>query len=180
MEDVADPSSVSERSFEPLTAADLQRLAGLAYDDLQELFARRTETGELYRHRLLMICLCQGGAEHFVRQRSGIKDLDVWAFFSEHPARPFPYRRRGVKDFGPSHLGRHPNDIGFQGRRVDIIGRSIKRNLDQTAQDSVLEWLREGRTDSAKLISQRPVIVVYPEGIRGSVIWDPGVAISPT
>ena len=180
MTDAATPSSVSERSFEPLTAADLHRLSELAQADLQQLFARRPETGELYKDRLMMICLCQGGAEHFVRQMRGVKDLDVWTFFSEHPTRPFPYRRRGVKDFGPSHLGRHPNDIDFQGRRVDIIGRSIKRNLDQTAQNSVLEWLRKGRTDSAKLISQRPVIVVYPEGIRGSVIWDPGVAISPT
>ena len=173
MTDAAAPSSVSERSFEPLTAADLNRLAELARADLQQLFARRPETGELYRNRLMMICLCQGGAEHFVRQRRGVKDLDVWAFFSEHPARPFPYRRRGVQDFGPSHLGRHPNDIGFLGRRVDIIGRSIRRSPDQSSQDSFLEWLRGGRTDSARLISQRPVICIFPESERGKVIWDP-------
>ena len=180
MTDDPRPSSISERSFDQLTAADLHRLSVLALADLHDLFARRPETGELYRDRLLMVCLCQGGAEHFVRQRRGIKDLDVWAFFSENPARPFPYRRRGVRDFGPSHLGRHPNDIGFQGRRVDIIGRSINSDPNQSAQESVREWLRQGQTDSAKLIAQRPAIVVYPEDDRGKVIWDPGVAVSST
>jgi hypothetical protein len=34
-----------------------------------------------------------------------VKDFDVWAFFAEHPARPFPHRRRGRKDFGPSRFG---------------------------------------------------------------------------
>lgn len=174
------PSLLSERSFEPLAAADLQRLADLAIDDMQQLFARRPDTGELYRDRLLMLCLCQGGAEHFVRHKHGVKDLDVWAFFSEHPARPFPYRRRGVQDFGPSRLGRHPNDVGFKGRRVDIIGRSIRRDPDQSAPDSVLEWLRSRKTDSARLISQRPVIAIHPESERGRVIWDPGGAVSST
>lgn len=176
----AKPPSLSERSFEPLAAADLQRLAELAFDDLQQLFARVSDTGKLYRDRLMMLCLCQGGAEHFVRHSHGVKDLDVWAFFAEHSARPFPYRRRGVQDFGPSPLGCHPNDVGFKGRRVDIMGRSIRRDPDQSASDSVLEWLRGGRTNSARLISQRPVIVIYPESDRGRVIWDPGVAVSPT
>ena len=108
-----------------------------------------------------------------------MKDLDVWAFLAEHPARPFPYRRRGVQDFGPSRFGRHPNDIGFQGQCVDIIGRSIRRDPDQSPTASGLEWLRSGKTESAKLISQRPVIVIHPESDRGRVIWDPNVAGNP-
>jgi hypothetical protein len=179
MDTAAESSPCSERSFEPLTAADLKRLAELALDDFEQLFTRRPDTGDLYRDRLLMLCLCQGGAEHFLRRKHGVKDLDVWGFFSEHPARPFPYRRRGVQDFGPSHLGRHPDDVGFKGRRVDIIGRSIRCASDQSARACVLEWLRSGKTDSARLISQRPVIAIYPEGDSGSVIWDPVVAAVP-
>lgn len=170
----------SERTFEQLTKADLDRLASIALDDLQDLFTRRRDTGKLYQDRLLMLCLCQGGAKHFVRQDHGIRDLDVWAFFSEHPSRPFPYRRRGKRDFGPSHLGSHPDDEGFEGRRIDIIGRSIESNPDELAQDSVLRWLRQRRTESAKRISERPVIVLYPESDRGNVIWDPDVAGIPT
>ena len=178
MDIAAKPSLLSERSFEPLTHADLQRLAELAIDDLRQLFTRRADTGELYRERLLMLCLCQGGAEHFVRHRHGVKDLDVWAFFSEHPARPFPYRRRGVQDFGPSHLERHPGDDGFEGRRVDIIGRSIKCAPDHAETECVHEWLRGGNTESARLIAQRPVVVIHPPDQRGRVLWDPTRGVS--
>lgn len=173
MEDATETSPVSERSFEPLDASVLERLAELAIVDLNEFFARRLETAQLYRDRLLMLCLCQGGAEHCIRLRHGVKDLDVWAFFSEHPARPFPYRRRGVRDLGPSRLGRHPDDDGFVGRRVDIIGRSIKCSAQQPTTECVQEWLRSGRTTSARLIAQRPVIVIYPAELRGKVLWDP-------
>lgn len=173
MNDDFEVSLVSPRSFEPLEDTDLERLAELAIEDLNEFFTRRPETAELYRDRLMMLCLCQGGAEHFVRHRRGVKDLDVWAFFSEHPARPFPYRRRGIKDFGPSRLGRHPDDDGFEGRRVDIIGRSIKCAPEQPAREALKEWLRAGKTTSARLIAQRPVIAIHPADERGSVLWDP-------
>lgn len=166
-------SVISERCYEPFDPSDLERLAMLALDDLEQLFERKPETGEIYRKRLLMLCLCQGGAEHFVRRRNGVKDLDVWAFFDEGPSRPFPYRRRGKRDFGPSHFGRHPHDIGFEGRRVDIIGRSIKRGPDQTPQHAVREWLQGRATESARLISQRPVVAIHPESLRGDIIWDP-------
>ena len=176
MDNVAATLLAAVRSFEPLDSADLRHLAELAAEDLKQLFVRHPDTGRLYQDRLLMLCLCQGGAEHFVRQKNGVKDLDVWAFFSEHPARPFPYRRRGIRDFGPSRHGRHPDDEGFMGRRVDIIGRSIKCGADQSAQDCIRGWLGGGKTDSAKLIAMRPVVAVYPENERGNVIWDPAPA----
>ena len=171
---------VSERSFEPLDATDLERLAELASEYLHGLFARRLKTGQLYRDRLLMLCLCQGGAEHFVRQQHGVKDLDVWAFFSEHSARRFPCRRRGIRDFGPSRLGRHPDDDGFDGRRVDIMGRSIKCAPGQAATECVQRWLRGGRTDSsARRIAQHPVVVIHPADERGKVLWDPIAGVAP-
>lgn len=166
-------SDVAARSFELLDARDLERLANLAIEDLRELFERRPETGRCYHDRLLMLCLCQGAAEHFVRHRHGVKDFDVWAFFAEHPARPFPHRRRGKKDFGPSRFGRHPADAGFAGRRVDILGRSIECTPGRTATASVQAWLRSGRTMSARLIARRPVIVIHPAALRGVVLWDP-------
>lgn len=129
---------MTERSFELFQADDLRRLSEIALEDLGALFEKRPETGRLYQDRLLMLCLCQGGAEHFVRREYGVKDLDIWAFFAEHPSRPFPYRRRGVRDFGPSKFGRHPNDGSLQGRRVDIIGRSIPCASEETAKECIL------------------------------------------
>lgn len=166
-------SHAAERSFTPILTADLERLVHLALEDLEDLFGRRPETGSLYRNRLLMLCLCQGGAEHFVRGQRGIKDLDIWAFFSEHPTRPFPYRRRGIKDYGPSPFGRHPGDVGFQGRRVDIIGRSIRCDDSRTPADCIRDWLEHGRTVSARLIALSPVISIYPKAELGQIVWDP-------
>jgi hypothetical protein len=113
---------VQNRSLEKLDQGDLRRLSKLTLNDLQSLYQRRPETGALYADRLIALCLCQGAAEHFVRPGHGIKDFDVRAFFSAHPERPFPYRRQGIVDFGMSRFGRHPDDSGFAGRRVDVIG----------------------------------------------------------
>ena len=164
---------INERSFERLGLDDLRRVAELALADLRGLYARRPQTGSLYANRLLALCLCQGAAEHFVRPGPGVKDFDVWAFYRAHPARAFPYRRRGTVDFGPSRFGRHPNDVGFAGRRVDIIGRSISAKGKQDAFDAIRAWLRERPSTSAWHLSQRPVVVVYPEHGFGKVIWDP-------
>ena len=175
-------SLVSERSFELLDDSVLERLAEIALEDLEGLFERRPEKSGLYKDRLMILCLCQGGAEHFVRRRHGIKDFDVWTFFSDHPALPFPCRRRGVRDFGPSRFGRHPNNdrFGFNGRSVDIMGRSIQCDPDQSASDCVREWLQGGRTKSAGLIARRPVVAIHPKDLRGKVIWDPNGGLNDT
>lgn len=164
---------VQVRSFEKLTIEDLHRVKELAIEDLKGFYERRSVTGRLYADRLIALCLCQGAAEHFVRPGHGVKDFDVWAFFSSHPVRAFPYRRRGTADFGPSRLGRHPDDTGFAGRRVDVIGRSLQVRDNQFGMEAVREWLYGGRTQSARLISLRPVVILAPERYSGKVLWDP-------
>ena len=165
---------VSERSFELLDDSVLEQLAQVALEDLEGLFERRPETSDLYKERLMILCLCQGGAEHFVRQRHGIKDFDVWAFFSNHPVRPFPHRRIVFRDFGPSRFGVHPdNSDKFKGRSVDIMGRSIQCDPGQSGPDCVRAWLQNRRTLSASLIAERPVVAIHPKVLRGNVIWDP-------
>lgn len=52
------------------------------------------------------------------------------------------------------------------------MGRSIVTAPDQAPADSVREWLC-GKTKSARLIAQRPVVVIHPAAERGSVLWDP-------
>jgi hypothetical protein len=170
----AAPGPVAARSFEPLAPADLARCAELALADLASLFRRKPGTGRLYADRLLLLALCQGAAEHALRGRHGVKDLDVWAFFAAHPARPFPHRRRGRADFGPSRLGRHPADPGFTGRRIDILGRSIACDPGADPAGCVRDWLRRGATRSARLIALRPVVAIHPPALLGQVLWDPG------
>ena len=95
-------------------------------------------------------------------------------FFEEAPGGySFPYRRRGERDFGPSKFGRNPDDgDAFKGRRVDVIGRSIRMPKNKTAIEAVQHYLGEARTESATLLAERPVIVVWPVKYRGRIIWD--------
>lgn len=102
-----------------------------------------------------------------------MKDLDVWAFFARNPVRPFPYRRRGCVDFGPSPLGRHPDDKGYEGRRVDVIGRDIQVAKGHNPLDATQHYVSEGRTESAGFLKMRPVIMLHPKQVLGNVIWDP-------
>lgn len=167
-------SHTDERSYERIEPSDLDRLVHLAHEDLEGLYSRRSETtGKRYRDRLILMCLCQGAAQHYLDGKNGIKDFDVWAFFSPHPDGHFPYRRTGKMDFGPSRFGRHPDDDGYKGRRVDVLGRSIPYQNGQDYIEAVRQWLRTDKNKSPRLLAERPVIALDPLGVRGCVIWDP-------
>lgn len=168
------------RSFEKITRADLRRLSMLAHADFDTFF-RRHERWRRYSDRLILICLCQGAARHYVEpnrvvtsdREGGVNDFDVWGFFRDRPNdRPFPPRRHGFQDFGPSKFGRNPNDKPrFTGRRVDVLGRSISMLRSETPIQSVQRYLREGRTESSRRLAERPVVVVWPSEDCGRIIW---------
>jgi hypothetical protein len=160
----------AERCYEPLTNDDLARLSGIARDVLRNR-AFRTPVGRTYSDRLILLALCQGGAQHYVDGVTGVKDLDVWAFFRGGIDKPFPWRARWSADFGPSRLGRHPADKGYLGRRVDVMGRSIS-SKETSAENAVLEWLH-GRSKSARLLVKRPVIMLFPQELFAKPLWSP-------
>ena len=104
-------SKSANRSFERITDIDLRRLSALAAADFDDLF-RRNARWRPYRRRLLLLCLC--AALHYASPRrgtaadriGGVNDFDVWGFFADWPnGRPFPPRRHGFQDFGPSKFG---------------------------------------------------------------------------
>ena len=168
-------SNSPHRSFARITPDDLARRAQIALDDFSDL-CRRQKYASRYADRLRLICLCQGAAHHYVHNHrgvwDGVWDFDLWGFFEEVPGHPFPYRRRGEHDFGPSKFGRDPDDDAFNGRKVDVIGRSIRMPKNETPIEAVPRYLREARTKSASLLAERPVIVVWPVENNGRVIWD--------
>ena len=107
------------RSFAHITEHDLARLAQIGVYDFADL-CRRKEHCRPYAGRLGVICLCRGAARHYIYGDRGVQDFDLWGFFREIPGHPFPYRRRGTHDFGPSKFGRNPDDGPYyEGRRVD-------------------------------------------------------------
>ena len=118
------------------------------------------------------IALCQGAALHYLYGKAGVKDFDVWTFYSEHPSAPFPYRRVGGRDFGSPKFGRHPSNADrFIGRGVDLIGRSLKCSLKSDPEKIVREYLANPRTKSAKALSKKAVVLLYPKNLLGKSIW---------
>lgn len=176
----------NDRSDKKITRTNLRKLAKFANKGLQGMFSPGTATARRYKgQKPLLTCLCQGAAEHYVRPGYGVKDFDVWIFFTEHPKGPlYPRytRYREIKqDFGPSKFGRRRKDCErFQGRRIDILGRSIpcsplpKQNRVRHAKNRVRQWIEEGKTCTAKLLAQRPIIIISEAGDEcGMFVWDP-------
>ena len=160
-----------DRSYEPITDADLRRLGRIAESDRHSLFERIPELGRLYAERLIAVALCQGAGLHRVNGLNGVKDFDVWSFFSEHSERPFPYRRRGTADFGDSRFGKTPGSEEFEGRRVDLIGRSLPVDSDRDVVEKLRTYLREGKTASARSLAEKGVVLIGPAHLLGTVVW---------
>lgn len=168
------------RSFETITRSDLRRLAMLARDDLHDFF-RRYPRWRPYADRLELMCLCQGAARHYLepgripesKRDGGVADFDVWAFFRHRERdRPFPPRRHGFQDFGPSKFGRNADDDPrFIGRRVDVLGRSISVRRGETIDGALQRYFTEGRSQSARRLAVRPAVVLWPNNRCGEVVW---------
>jgi hypothetical protein len=165
---------VAERSYEPITREDLKRLAMLTTEAFDTLFAKPRAKSRIYKGRLLLLALCQGAALHYLDGRNGVKDLDVWGFFRAHPDRPFPPRAHWYRDFGLSHLGRHPHPsrIGYKGRVVDLLGRSIEVAPGEDGVSAVRRWLSHPRgKSSAYHLAKRAVVAIHPPELLGEIIW---------
>jgi hypothetical protein len=105
------------RSYKTILRSDLQRLAEIAELDSEAFFRRKPDYAAL-RDRVLAVALCQGAALHYVNGRNGIKDLDVWTFYSGHPdLKIFPPRRRKSYDFENRKFGMTSGCPQFIGRR---------------------------------------------------------------
>jgi hypothetical protein len=151
---------------------DLLRLAKLAADVEAGLFARHPHGAGRYAGLLVCRALCQGAALHYLEERNGVKDFDVWSFYAARDDGPFPYRWRGTADYGPSKFGRYPDDPpSFTGRRVDLLGRSLDVPLDAEPATVLCDYFSAARTRSAKELAAKAVVLINPEQLAGKVVW---------
>jgi hypothetical protein len=163
----------SERSHERITKRDLAKLAAIAVDDRNARFARRPRW-RVYDKRAICIALCQGAALHYVDGENGVKDFDVWTFYAAHPAGNFPPRWHTLVDFGESRFGRRrrePDGRSLEGRRVDLFGRSLAERPRVDAVDALTRYLTAGRTQSARELAEKAVVILDPPQLRGTVVW---------
>ncbi len=180
----------TERSFAALTEDHLGRLRVIAAHDRARFHRTRPE----YRDRHLATVLAQGGALHFLNGTNGVKDLDVWSFYSLVPGSKWPADRRNTcADFGISSLGKQAYDLAtapdlrttsnyekwskFEGRRVDLLMRALAVPLDNDPATAVRAWLtageRKGR-GSAWFLAQKAVVLIDPSSRCGEIIWPVG------
>lgn len=154
------------RSYEKITKKDLKKLLSLAQKDNSSLKRRHPKYRQL---KQLAICLCQGGALHYVDGKNGIRDFDVFTFYAEHPSIRYPVRRKVVADFGVSRHGKSLGREDLRGRSVDLMGRQIHESVDY--ETSIQEYLEEQRTDTACYLARKAVVTLWPVEDMGKVIW---------
>ena len=167
---------VEERSNEKITINDLKQLRDLALEDLQDFF-NRCQRYKPYRTSLILIALCQGAALHYLDGYTGVKDFDVWSFFTEIPTVRFPYRRLKKVESGLVKFGVHPLYFrwNYKSRHVDLLMRRfrtdiVKRNRGDP-QGCITEYLTRGGTKSARELAKKAVIGLYPDVILGKVLY---------
>jgi len=165
----------TDRSLARIEVADLLRLAALAADAEAELFGRNQRGSGRYAGRLLGRALCQGAALHYVNEKNGVKDLDIWSFYAQYDDWPFPARWRGTRDFGPSKFGRYPGDPPrCSGRRVDLLGRSLPAVPGADPGYAIRRYLAARRTNSAKALAAKAVVLIGPQNRAGEIVWPAG------
>jgi hypothetical protein len=163
------------RSLEQIDRADLLRLAELAAEAEADLFRRNPEGSGRYAGRLLCRALCRGAALHYVNKGNGVKDFDVRSFYAQYDDWPFPAPWRGTRDFGPSRFGRYPGDPpGYAGRRVDFLGRSLPAGPGADPAEVLRRYLAARRTDSAKALAAKAVVLIHPPDRAGEIVWPVG------
>jgi hypothetical protein len=167
------------RSFSVIGRADLRRLAHLAQEDREDFFTRHPEFSILYNRRLLCVALCDDAALHYVNGVSGVAEFSVWSFYAEHAEAPFPFHLVGHADFGKSKFGRAPDAAEtYQGRRVALHGRSIDAVAGSDPLSALQNYLKAGASPSARELSQKAVILIFPDDLCGIQAW-PSLAILP-
>jgi hypothetical protein len=177
--DACDPELVAgERSKKAVDDVDLERLGRTADAELDAFFARnRHLTG--WRDRVCIVALAQGAAEHRLRGRRGIWDLDVIVCFAHSPTLPRLFRRVVTSwDWGPSKFGRCPYDPpAYTGRAVDVMLWVIPDTADPV--EALREWLAGRKANAGRKpdLANEPVILIRPR--LGEVVWDPGAAPPP-
>ena len=162
-----------ERSLEPLTKNDLKELYTGSVKRLNEYFitGKGRKWQRLYDiEQPLAVALCQGAAMHFHDKVNGVKDFDVWFFYPSNEIH-LPYRTIWNWDYKNPKFGCHPSILGYSGRKVDVLVRSIKNHSEQNPIDTIHQFLQYENTATSKALAKKAVVMLYPESLLGKVVW---------
>lgn len=165
--------SQSLRCFDRISTEDLQRLGNIARIERNDFFDRNPRYRVL-GEKIIAVALCQGAALHYVNGETGIKDFDVWTFYARHPGLTFPHRRKVVaRDFGDPKFGKSPDHPEFEGRKVDLLGRSLDVDAGTDPVKALQMYLCKRKTTTAVKLAEKAVVLIEPVDLLGVVVWPP-------
>ena len=162
-----------ERSGAPILREDLVALLAGSWKRVREHFVEGPGAKWATHYDInkpLAVALCQGAAMHYHDKVNGVKDFDVW-FLYPFNVRHLPYRTIRHWDYKNSNFGRHPDFKGYEGRKVDVIVRSVKNYDESDPKRSFLRFLQSEGTESARLLGKKAVVLLEPPQRVGEVIW---------
>ena len=159
---------IKNRSKVKMNKGDLQRLGKIARKDFKNFCKRNPKYKVL---DIKAICLCQGGAVHYLDGKNGIHDFDVFLIFDKAQTPRYPHRTIHKLDYGTNKFGKaqKPEYSHFVGRKVDILGSSISFKQDQTPQDAIRGWLKGKKSIRPKCLAEKAIIGIEP--VLGEVIY---------
>src|SRR5207249_10798301 len=68
----------------------------------------------------------------------------------------------------------------YSGRRVDLLGRSLPAEPGADPADVLRRYLVARRTDSAKALAAKAVVLIYPQNRAGEIVWPAASPVSLT
>ena len=168
---------IMHRSFEPISKDDLNKLLNLAFEEHEAFFKRKPKYEPFYKNNLLAIILGQGAALHYLDNKYGVKDFDIYLFYKEHPQKNMQIRRTKK---GESNLEKFGNP------KIDFIKKVVKtKYIEGNEGDTkkiITRLLNESRASIVKYLTiqakkcknrKRNVVVgLHPESIFGKILWD--------
>ena len=72
-------------------------------------------------------------------------------------------------------FGRYPGDPQrYTGRHVDLLGRSLPAAPGADPADAIRRYLAGRRTESAKALAAKAVVLIDPPNRAGEIVWPVG------
>lgn len=155
-----------DRCYRKLGTADLDAMRESAWPEFERFLGVNHSKYEVYRDRLIGMCLCQGAAQHYVDGVTGVKDVDIFFFFVKHPTVHIPHARNCRKS--------RPGNAGVCGRRrFDLMKKQVPEELVDPEQDemTIVNYLTRRDTGTSRSLAQQAVVGLAPKPIFGRVIW---------
>ena len=165
--------NITERNYSYIVSKDLQKLFEGSKERLYQYFLQGIGKKWLEHYDIespICIALCQGAAMHYYDKKNGVKDFDVWFFFPFNE-KHLPYRTVWNWDFGESKFGKHPENVDFRGRCVDVIVRSLKDYNKNDPIGTIHRYLKEKETKSAQELSKKAIVILSPKEYFGQTVW---------